>query len=570
MLKPSLSPAHLTPRSGASSLAIVAGLCVLGILIFWGWARSSSNGDEPRELTLTERYLQHDRIQKLMADCYVGRAYEGDTTDLVGVMVGKLAQGQRDVLIRYKAHLASMEDKSIPELTLLFEEYYGKAFGGPVLQNVLNVCALMETDAGMDLGRSGFNHPKQDTRLTSLDVYRRHGAPSDYDSVAGWIPRVVNESCISDFLKAIHHCDQDRFAQDVIGWMEEGLYRPVWTHMAPLLSHVKDEALARRFAEIAKSPDTPQPARAALLAPLAGLGEKEAQELLVARIASEVDQRVLLAMAALQSVGLNHLVQPALIHDDRPGVRERAARIIGDGEPTEESSVWLNEGLSDSEGIVRNACLAGLLTRKDPAAIARVLLDLSKGDTDRDAAFAALNQNWDADPELPRRALDVLLAEYESRPPGVARMAILKVAGRIPLRAAAEFVLDHEGDLTGRPGGLTPHRWVCGHAFNAGVEGMQALYARLEIETDAIRRLDLIYMIWQDKSETSAEVLLEILNDTTRSDFERLYVADRLTRIMDPNVLASITKRFYYDCTDRNVRPALQCLLWTWFGLPNA
>lgn len=551
-------------------MAILVGLCVLGAIVYWGWARSTPNDGEQRELTLSERYMQDDRIQKLMWDCQIGRAFEGDTTDLTGVMVGKLALGQRDVLVRYKAHLASMEAESIPALTLLFEDHYGDPYGGPVLQNVLNVCALMETDAGMEIGRAGFNHPKQDTRLTSLDVYRRHGARSDYDSVAGWIPRVVNESCITDFLKAIHHCDQDRYAQDVVGWMEDGLYRPIWTHMAPLLSHVKDEALAKRFAAIAKNPDTPQGARAALLAPLAGLGDKEAQEILVARIASEVDQRVLLAMSALQSVGLNHLVQPALIHDARPGVRERAARIIGDGEPTEESSVWLNGGLSDSESIVRNACLAGLLARKDPAAIARVLLDLSKSDSDRDAAFAALNQNWDADPELPRRAFDVLLAEFESRPPGVARVSILKVAGRVPLREAAEFVMDHEGDLPERVGGLTPHRWVCGHAFNAGVGGMQALYSRLETETDAIRRLDLIGMIWQDKSETSAEILLAVLTDSTQSDFERLYAADRLTRIMDPNVLASITKRFYFECTDRNVRPALQCLLWTWFGLPNA
>ncbi|MDF1838599.1 MAG: hypothetical protein P1V35_12085, partial [Planctomycetota bacterium] len=141
---------------------------------------------------------------------------------------------------------------------------------------------------------------------------------------------------------------------------------------------------------------------------------------------------------------------------------------------------------------------------------------------------------------------------------------------RIPLRASAEFLLDHVGDLPEKVGGLTPHRWVCGHAFNAGPGGMEALYARLEVESDAIKRLDLIGMIWQDKSEASAEVLLGVLTDSTQSDYERLYVADRLTRFADPEMLASITKRFYFECTDRNVRPALQCLLWTWFGLPNA
>ncbi len=570
MLMPSICLDRPNSRSGAAPLGIVLGLLVLAGLLFWGWTRSSSGEGEERELTLAERYMQDERIQKLMWDCQIGLAFEGDTTDLTEVMVGKLARGQRDVLVRYKAFLAGMEEGCIPTLTLLFEEHYGDVYGGPVLQNVLNVCALMETDAGMDIGRAGFSHPKQETRLTALDVYRRHGSPSDYDSVVGWIPRVVTEASVLDFLKAIHRCDPDRFARDVADWMDQGLYRSVWFHMAPLLSFVKDEDLAKRFAAIAKDSDTPQPARAALLAPIAGLGDQEAQDLLVARLVSDVDQRVLLAMEALRSVGLHHLVQPALIHDERPGIRERAARIIGEGQASEESSVWLNGGLSDPEGIVRDACLAGLLSRKDPAAVARVLLDLSKGDSERDAAFASLHSNWDADPDLPKRALDVLLAEFKSRPPGPARVSILKVVGRIPLREAADFVLDHEGDLPERVGGLTPHRWVCGHAFNAGVDGMQALYARLEAETDPIRRLDLIGMIWQDKSEASAEVLLEVLTNTARSDYERLYAADRLTRIVDPSVLASITKRFYFECTDRNVRPALQCLLWTWFGFPNA
>jgi hypothetical protein len=274
-------------------------------------------------------------------------------------------------------------------------------------------------------------------------------------------------------------------------------------------------------------------------------------------------------MTALQSVGLHHLVQPVLIHDKRASLRERAARILGEGEVTELSTAWLIEGLSDSESIVRNACLSGLLARKDPAAIARVVLNLSKGEAEREAALTTLTNRWDADPELPQRAFDVLKAELENSPPGLARVGILKVVGRIPLRAAAEFLFAHEGDLPERVGGLRPHRWVCGHAFNAGPAGMEVLRERLQTETDPIRRLDLIGMIWQDKSRASAEVLLEVLTNERLSDFERLFTADRLTLIEDPTVVAAITKRFYFDCTDRHVRPALQCLLWTWFGLPN-
>ncbi len=558
------------PRLGASPLVILVGLALLGALLYWGWASSSSGKPEERELTVTERYLQDDRIRDTLVDCHIGRAFEGDTTDLVEVMVGKLAKGQRDVLHRYQAYLASQGAKAVPAMTRLFEDNYGSRFGTPILQNVLNVCAMMETPDGLDIGRSGFGHPKQETRLTSLDVLRRHGEPSDYESIAGWIPKVVAESSVLDYLKALKQCDADRFARDVADWMERDQYRTAWFLMAPMLWHVKDEELARRFYQLAIKDETPQPARAALLAPLAGLGDEDAQRLLTARLDSEVNQRVLLTMAALQGVGLHHLVQPVLIHDERAGMRERAARILGEGAHSDEATAWLIEGLSDSENVVRNACLAGLLERKDPAAVARVILNLSKGEAEREGAFAVLTNQWDADPELPRKALDVLIAEFEGLSPDVPKISILKVVARIPLREAADFVLDHLSDLPERPGGLTPHRWACGHAFNAGAGGMEALYARLETETDPIRRLDLIGMIWQDKSEASTEILMGVLADTTQSDFERLYAADRLTRIADPSLLASITKRFYYECTDPNVRPALQCLLWTWFGLPNA
>ncbi|MBL4770152.1 MAG: hypothetical protein JKY61_03150 [Planctomycetes bacterium] len=571
MLRPSPVLTRSNPRAGVAPAAVVLGLLVLAGIVIWGWNSSRSNGsEEDRPLTVTERYLLDPRINKLMWDCHIGKAFEGDTTDLTEVLVAKLAKGQRDVLHRYQAHLATLEEACIPELTLLFEDYYGDRFGGPVLQNVLNVCSLMESNAGLDIGRAGFGHPKQDTRLTSLDVFRRHGEPADYDLIVGWIPKIISEAAALDFLKALNKCDPARYAADVADWMEEGEYRVAWFHMTPLLADLKDEALAKRFLAIAKLSETPQAARAGLLAPMAGLGDQEAQDLLVARLDSEVDQRALLAMAAMRSVGMHHLAQSALIHDARPGIRERAARIVGEGEHTEESAVWLTEGLSDSESIVRDACLAGLLMRKDPAAVARVLLNLSKSEAEREGAFSVLNTNWDADPDLPRLALDVLLAEFESRPPGPARVNILKVVGRIPLRAAAEFVLDHESDLPARVGGLSPHRWVCGHAFNSGLGGMQALYARLVTETDPIRRLDLIAMIWQDKSEVSTEVLMGVLTDVSQTDFERLYAADRLTRIADPDVLAPVVKRFYFECTDINVRPALQCLLWTWFGLPNA
>lgn len=99
---------------------------------------------------------------------------------------------------------------------------------------------------------------------------------------------------------------------------------------------------------------------------------------------------------------------------------------------------------------------------------------------------------------------------------------------------------------------------------------MTVLYERLRDEQDPIYRLDLIGMIWQDKSETSEQLLLDVLQNPEGHPFERLWAADCLTRIAHPSTLAPLAKQFYLESTHRYVRPALQCLLWRWYGLPNA
>ena len=95
------------------------------------------------------------------------------------------------------------------------------------------------------------------------------------------------------------------------------------------------------------------------------------------------------------------------------------------------------------------------------------------------------------------------------------------------------------------------------------------LAERLAVETDPFRRLDLLNYIWQDHTDASRDILMSIVTDPTRDEYERLYAADRLIRVGPATVVAPVLKRVYLDSTHRYVRPAFQCLLWTWYGLPN-
>ncbi len=51
-----------TPRLGASPLVILVGLALLGALLYWGWASSSSGKPVERALTVTVSYREDYRI----------------------------------------------------------------------------------------------------------------------------------------------------------------------------------------------------------------------------------------------------------------------------------------------------------------------------------------------------------------------------------------------------------------------------------------------------------------------------------------------------------------------------
>jgi hypothetical protein len=114
--------------------------------------------------------------------------------------------------------------------------------------------------------------------------------------------------------------------------------------------------------------------------------------------------------------------------------------------------------------------------------------------------------------------------------------------------------------------GLDSFRWLVGQVWNTGPVGHGLLRDQLLIEEDPFRRLSLIEFVWQDHSDTSRDLLLEMLEEDHRHPFERLYLADRCTRLGPASRVASVIKRVYLELTHIQVRPALQCMLWIWYG----
>ncbi|MEZ5974173.1 MAG: hypothetical protein R3F33_08670 [Planctomycetota bacterium] len=553
-------------RGGARPLTLLILAALAGVLL-WGWQKGKQS--KPSGPAVSEDPLKSDRrVSELLQDCGIGLPFEGDTTDLVPVMAGKLVIGQGEVLHRYKELLGQRGTAVVPVLERLFEQQFGERFGTPVLLNVLNVAALMPAGAGLGIARKGFDHPRDDVRMAALDVFAVHGEPEDFDRILPWIPRIVNQPSAGDYLRALAYCDPERFHENALEWMEAGQYLNTWAQLATLVGGDTDPDRARRYMAIGLGETAPQPARAALMVPAARLGIEEALLELSTRMASDIDQRARLALDAVQVAGRYELAEQALMTDKRPEMRQYAAQILAANSGGELVRAQLTTGLSDSVAAVRLACLEGLVMLGDTEALARTLVDLRGTPVERGQAFEILAHHWDLDPSLPQKVFDIFSGLYAQADGREGKLDILKHMGRVPLGASAEFLFAHYAELTGPVGGLTPHRWAAGHAFNAGPAGMAVLQARLAQETDPEKRLDLIGMIWQDKSEGSKDILLALVQDETRNPYERLFVADCLTRLTQPEELAPILKRVYQQSTHRDLRPALQCMLWKWFALP--
>lgn len=272
-----------------------------------------------------------------------------------------------------------------------------------------------------------------------------------------------------------------------------------------------------------------------------------------------------LAVQALAAVGLVRDTH-RLLSDPHAGVRKLVAAKLIEEDPTAEIDGWLALGLDDSHNDVRELCLVALVERGDPRAIHQAL-DLLDGHLgERDRGISALRAGWERNPESRGLALERLLRISRSQGSAPGQIATLQTLSLIPLRAAGEYLLDYGERTSGRIKGLAAYRWCVGQIFNTGPVGRELLRARLESETDPFRRLSLIEYIWQDRSREARECLMGILLDDTLNPWERLYAGDRLTTIGPAGAVAPVLKRVYLSITHLRVRPALQCMLWTWYG----
>ncbi|MEM9380912.1 MAG: hypothetical protein AAGB93_13245 [Planctomycetota bacterium] len=585
-MKISRLPEPRPDQSGRTGVVVAVSL--LAVVFFFAW-RSSRGPKTVGGMTLEERYEIDDRLRPLLADCVFGSAFEADTTDLVQIMVTKLDAGaQLEPQRRAKADLAAAGERAQEPLMRLFQSASKDQWRGGVAKNVLNVCANADGDWGVPIAVEALRSAKGDLRADATAVIMRHPAPDLYDVVKEALLGFSLPANLGRALRAMHACDPVRFAGEVPAWIASAdevdgrLDSALLDIAAPLVASVEDPEAARLLREAADAEERLLIRhRAYLIAPSARHGDEQAVQRLRDLLAHEKRKPRHHASEALALAGLvDETYVLSVTADDgleRAQTLERILEIETDEGRTPERRAevaeWARKALKDEAPEVRETALRGLLLRQDEEGRAALMSLLRGGVAERSLALRAMRGALEGWPEVADQARGLLVQAWEEELAGSRRgvelTTMLQVLGAVPGRATGEFLLD-AGDLVGQNPirGISGYRWCTGQAINAGPGAHAAIRARLEVEEDPFKRLDLISFVWQDFAPESLDVLLAIIDDEARSPYERLYAADRAIRMGDSERVVPVLKRIYRGDAPPVLTGGLHCLLWIWFGPP--
>jgi HEAT repeat protein len=232
----------------------------------------------------------------------------------------------------------------------------------------------------------------------------------------------------------------------------------------------------------------------------------------------------------------------------------------------------LRAALGDSDEGVSSGAALELAKLGDSSAIEHCLQALDDPSSQAfDGALRALREPMSRDAALAKRVYERLRSRRDSEAelPIEARTQVLAAIGQVPLEEAARALYEQSRGQTGGVGDMPASRWLVLQAANTGEVGQRLLYASFAGETDARRRIDLLEGIALRANEFAQQALVELLDGEQLTPYETLYAADRLTRMAPVEVAAPLLKRVTLRIAHPDVRPALQCLLWSNYPGPN-
>jgi hypothetical protein len=515
-------------------------------------------------------WRRDDRLASLDVRCPGKGRFDEDTSDLMPVLVRKLQSSERDVLRNVREELARAGEPAMAELDRLARRVASDRHASPVLLNALAV-ARNSSAAGSPPGRAlvrfCLGHPQETVRNAAVRVLAAHSDPEAYGDLSALLA-IASPAGRQDLVSALVRSDPDRFEADLARWIEAGEERDLWPAGARLVAAGADARTAARFGPLLARVDAPD-VRAYLLATAdhAPPGDGERLAPLAAMLAEDDPGLRGHALAALEFTGATELVASAL-EDPDPALRGRAAGLLAQRLDEPVAVEALEAALFDAEEKVREAALGALLELAHPSAVDTVVAGWRGGLLELGIASRAVRGRWDANPGLADRAVDVLQERLEARAaePLARREALVQALAQVPGPRSTRWLLEQARSEEGRVAGLGAHRYLTMQASNTGEAGLELLREAWRLEEDPARRFDLLWSATLHHDEATRRFLFEVVTAERTLPHERLWAAERLAREGPASEVAPVLKRVNLRITDREVRPAFECLLWRWYG----
>jgi len=502
-----------------------------------------------------------ERLAALLEPCARPDPFTADTTDMLPVLVAKLATAESDVASRARADLVEAGRAALPELRRALQRSFSELGHAPRLLVLLELAAQAGGPEARAMGLEGLEHPSESVRSAAMRALETAGTPEDYERIALHTAR-GSEDLSQQGVRALVASDPARIGREFATWIDDGAMARLMDIAAPLAArHMEPAVRARILADERFSPVT----KTWVLAASAAAGDEDARTVLRAALVDEVALQRQLALQAATGSRLVDEVRASAWNDPEPSLRILALQSIAAERDGPERRAELTAALADADESVRNFALGALCARGDEPAI-EVALEMLAGTTDDIGhAMRALRSALVGSADLSRR----VLARLEELQQGGARSAgraIERAIGQVPLARAAEILVGLARTETGTIQDIPAHRWYLVQAGNTGAEGRAWIRAEWAKEPDAGRRLDYISAGVQEKSAAATAFLESVLVSPRASDLERLLAADLFARSVRAEQAAPILKRAVPRITDPKIQRALNCLLWRFYG----
>ena len=513
-------------------------------------------------------WRRDDRLAYLDARCPGKGRFDEDTSDLLPVLVLKLQSAQRDVLRNVREELALGGVPALEELDRLVRRVATDPHGSPVLLNALAVARNSEattSEVGRSLVRFCLGHPQETVRTAAVRVLKVHSVPEAYDDLMALLA-VAAPAARQDFVPALVRSDPRRFEEQLAGWIEAGEEQDLWQIGAQLVAAAADGQTARRLAPLVAQVDAPA-VRAYLAATADHTRDPGSLALLEAMLGEEDPTLRGHALSALEFTTATELIASA-IDDESAGLRVQAAGLLSRRLEEEVALEALRRALFDPEEKVREVALGALLEVADPAAVDTVVAGWGGDLLELGIASRAVLDRWDRVEGLADRAADLLMDRLAERAgePLARREALIQALAQVPGPRSTTWLLEHARSEEGTVAGFDAHRYLSLQASNTGPVGLEMLRQAWGEESDPRRRLDLLWAATTQHDEVTRGFMLEAVQAPDTLPHERLWLAERLAREGPAEEIAPLLKRVNLRVTDREVRPALECLLWRWYG----